>query len=87
MISTAVVYGSTSGMTEQAAAKIAEMLKADLINVAEADPTKLAEYGALILGSSTWGSGALQDDWEFFLPKLQSMDLRGKKVAVFGTGE
>ena len=86
-MSTAVVYGSTTGMTEEAASKIASILQADCLNVAEVSPEQLAGYDALILGSSTWGAGDLQDDWDAFLPKLEGMDLKGKKVAVFGTGD
>lgn len=83
----AVVYGSTTGMTEEAAGKIAKKLGAVCLNVAEALPEELKKYDALLLGSSTWGAGDLQDDWEAFLPKLRAMNLKGKKVAVFGTGD
>ncbi len=86
-MSIAVVYGSTTGMTAEAACKIAEKLGAACLNVAEADPEQLESYDALILGSSTWGAGDLQDDWEAFLPKLRAMNLKGKKAAVFGTGD
>ena len=83
----AVVYGSTTGMTAEAAKKIASRLSADCLNVAETTPETLAGYDALILGSSTWGAGELQSDWEAFLPSLEGMDLRGKKAAVFGCGD
>ncbi|MGI6076482.1 MAG: flavodoxin [Pyramidobacter sp.] len=86
-MSIAVVYGSTTGMTAEAACKIAEKLGAACLNVAEADPEQLESYDALVLGSSTWGAGDLQDDWEAFLPKLRAMNLKGKKAAVFGTGD
>ena len=86
-MSIAVVYGSTTGMTADAAAAIAAGLGADCLNVAEVSVEQLAGYGALVLGSSTWGAGDLQDDWAAFLPTLECMDLKGKKVAVFGTGD
>lgn len=86
-MSIAVVYGSTTGATAEAAAAIAEKLGADCLNVAEVSADQLAGYNALVLGSSTWGAGDLQDDWATFLPNLQGMNLSGKKVAVFGCGD
>jgi len=86
-MSIAVVYGSTTGMTADAAAAIAQGLGADCLNVAEVSAGQLAGYSSLVLGSSTWGAGDLQDDWAAFLPTLSGMDLKGKKVAVFGTGD
>ena len=41
----------------------------------------------LLLGSSTWGAGDLQDDWFDFLPQLKAADLAGKVVALFGCGD
>ncbi len=86
-MSTAVVYGSTTGATADAASRIAEKLHADCLNVAEVSPEKLEKYDVLVLGSSTWGAGDLQDDWEAFLPKFRALNLKGKKAAVFGTGD
>jgi len=40
----------------------------------------------LILGSSTWGVGDLQDDWAAQLDAVKS-NFAGKKVAVFGLGD
>ena len=40
-----------------------------------------------MLGSSTWGAGDLQDDWESFLGDLKGANLSGKIVAIFGCGD
>lgn len=40
-----------------------------------------------ILGSSTWVSGDLQDEWYDAFGILKSSDLSGKAVAVFGCGD
>ena len=48
---------------------------------------ELTKYDLLILGSSTWGLGDLQDDWEVQINNLKKLDLSGKKVAFFGTGD
>lgn len=81
-------YGSSSGNTQSAAGTIAQGLdisKNDLYDVAKVKPEQLLAYDVLILGSSTWGLGDLQDDWEGF--GLEKLDLTGKKVAIFGTGD
>ena len=41
----------------------------------------------LILGSSTWGCGDLQDDWYDGVEILKKADLTGKKVALFACGD
>lgn len=83
-------YGSSSGNTQSVAGMIARGLGiegTDVIDVSKATPEMLRKYDILILGSSTWGLGDLQDDWEDFIGALEKADLSGKKVAVFGTGD
>lgn len=83
-------YGSSSGNTQSVAGMIARSLGIDgndVIDVSKATPEMLRKYDILILGSSTWGLGDLQDDWEDFIGTLEKADLSGKKVAVFGTGD
>ena len=40
-----------------------------------------------MLGTSTWYDGELQDDWDSFMKHLNSANLQGKKVALFGMGD
>ena len=85
-----VFYGSSTGNTQSAAEAIAKGLgidKADVIDITKASQDSILSYDALILGSSTWGVGDLQDDWEDFIGKLKKINLSDKKVAVFGTGD
>lgn len=82
-----IIYGSTSGNTQMVAKKIGALLNAAAINVANISIEKLMEFDVLVLGTSTWGLGDIQDDWECFLPKLQSVDLSGKQIALFGLGD
>lgn len=84
---TLVLFGSTMGNTEQAAQQIADALGAEVQNVAAAEITELMNYDLLVLGTSTWGAGDLQDDWAAVLPQLDAVDLTGKPVAVFGLGD
>ena len=80
-----VIYGSTTGMTEAVAAKIANSLGAQVFNVNAADASAF-DAELLVLGSSTWGIGDLQDDWAAQLDAVKS-NFAGKKVAVFGLGD
>lgn len=83
-----IFYGSSTGNTQDAAQLIGTKLGAkDVIDVAKASADQLASYDVLILGSSTWGVGDLQDDWDGFVNQLKKQDLSGKTVAVFGCGD
>lgn len=85
-MSAAVIYGSAMGNTEGAANTIAEKLGiSDVINIADATPDQVNSYDKLILGTSTWGSGDLQDDWDAF--DFSALKLHGKTVALFGMGD
>ncbi|WP_319475800.1 flavodoxin FldA [Marispirochaeta aestuarii] len=89
MASIGIFYGSSTGNTEAAANIIQSRLeKADVKNIAGiSSMDELTKYDLLILGSSTWGLGDLQDDWEVQINNLKKLDLSGKKVAFFGTGD
>ncbi|MFI3297189.1 MAG: flavodoxin [bacterium] len=90
MATIAIIFGSTMGNTESAAEQIAANLSGHetvLINVSELTADTFAEYSNIILGTSTWGCGDLQDDWEGAISTLQGANLTGKTVAVFGCGD
>jgi len=86
----AIVYGSSSDNTKHAAEKIAAQLsdtEVTLFDVYSAKVEDIAAYSNLILGTSTWGLGDLQDDWEGFVSDFMEMDFEGKTVALFGLGD
>lgn len=86
-----VVYGSATGVTEGIARRVAEQFKgAEVIEAARLDESVAASLSGarlVLLGTSTWGFGDLQDDWHAKLPVLENASLKGVKVAVFGTGD
>lgn len=85
-----IFYGSNTGITAEVAESIASALNIssdDVHNVAKASPSDVAPYDVLLLGSSTWGSGELQDDWYDFLDGLEVLSLKDKKIALFGCGD
>ena len=87
---TAIIYGSTTGTTEDIAGRIASKLniaQGDIYEISKVTADTVAGYDTLLLGSSTWGSGDLQDDWYNGIETLKGADLAGKKIALFGCGD
>ena len=87
MKKTGIFYGSSTGKTEDVAKRIAAragIADKDIHNVAETKPSEIAEYDILLLGSSTWGSGEIQEDWYDFLTGIEILDLKDKSIAIFG---
>ncbi|MDR1007209.1 MAG: flavodoxin [Campylobacteraceae bacterium] len=86
-MSIAIVYGSSGGNTESVAKLIQKKLgkEVDLVDISKADADKINGYDKLILGTSTWYEGELQDDWDSF--NKDALNLEGKTVALFGLGD
>lgn len=88
MKKTVIVYGSTTGTCEDLAGRIAAKLGVDnVINVTDFNDSVIADNDNLILGTSTWGAGEVQDDWYDGIKVLKGADLNGKTVALFGCGD
>lgn len=90
MKKTGIFYGSTTGTTEEIARKIAKQLgvaDSDVHDAAKLTEALVNDYEALLLGTSTWGDGDLQDDWYDAVKVLQGMDLSSKVIALFGCGD
>ena len=90
MNSTCIVYGSSTGTCQDLASRIATKLGVDSANVFDAgsiSADQLNEFQNLILGTSTWGAGEMQDDWYEGVKALKAANLAGKTVALFGCGD
>ena len=87
MSKTIVVYGSTTGTCESIAQTLGDQLGAEVINVSDLTANQLAEAANIVLGTSTWGAGELQDDWYDGVNVVKSANLSGKRVALFGCGD
>ena len=87
MKSTIVIYGSSTGSCQSIAETIASKLGAEAIDVANLDNDVIANHDNLILGTSTWGAGEMQDDWYDGVKTLKAAGLAGKTVALFGCGD
>jgi flavodoxin I len=84
-----IFYGSTSGSTESIAKKIQKALGKDahLHDISKSDVATIQKYENLIFGTSAWGIGDMQDDWEDFIDSLNELNYEGKKIALFGLGD
>ena len=85
-----IFFGSSTGNAQTVAEKIAASLsdhEVQIKNASEFSANILNDYDFFILGSSTWGFGELQDDWNETIDELDKMDFEGKKIALFGTGD
>ena len=90
MKSIAIIYGSSTEHTKNAAEKIASRLSdysPTLSDIYDGNEAPFLTHEVLILGVSTWGVQDLQDDWNDFYPKLEKLDLTGKTIALFGLGD
>jgi len=83
-------YGSSTGRTK----RVAEMIRkefgiknVDIFNIKDIKPADVLAYDNLIFGTSAWGVGDMQDDWEIFIDELVELDLSNKKIALFGLGD
>jgi len=87
-----VIFGSTTGNTEEVANYVGNGLREAghevlVKNVTEATPQEMTGYDIVVLGSSTWNEGLLQDDFVPFYEQMTGISLAGKKAAAFGCGE
>ena len=87
-MATAIFFGSNTGNCEDIAKMIAKDLgNIDIFNLAKTSIDKINDYDKLILGSSTWGDGELNDDWEDAWEDFKQLDISNKTVALFGLGD
>lgn len=89
MVKVFVFYDSKYGNTKLAAENVAEGLRGegvevDLGYIKEASPEHALDYDALVLGMPNH-MGSPSQAMKKFVNQLSTLDLKNKKVAVFGT--
>merc|ERR1719181_1765694 len=87
-----LVYSTTTGNTETVAGYISAKTGLDAVDIGDLDGAGVAAFDGLIIGTPTWHTGADTERsgtaWdEFIYGDLESIDLAGKKVAIFGLGD
>ncbi len=87
-----IIYGTVGGNTELVCKRVEEVLAekghaVQILKAKIADPADLGEWDLLVLACPTYGIGELEDYFEAFLGKLDTVDLKGRKCAVIGLGD
>lgn len=84
----AILYGSSLGNTKFIAEKMAKLIQnSELNSVSNINQQDIESYDFIILGTSTWGIGGLQDEFSTFVDTLVKSNLSGKTIALFGCGD
>ena len=87
-----LVFGTDTGNTEEVGEKIQEQfseagLVVEIMEVSDCSADRISEADICIFGIPTWDFGGIQEDWEDFQTELESADLQGKPIALYGLGD
>ena len=83
-----IFYGSQTGNCEDLCSQVKEEIgECEIHNISDVSSDNFEEYDLIILATSTWGSGDLQDDWEMQLDEVKNANLDQKFVAFIGVGD
>lgn len=86
----ALIYSFNTKNTAQVAKQVIEIYgktEIEEINAEKINGDIFISFERLILGVSTWFDGELPNYWDEFVPELETLDLKGKKIAIFGNGD
>jgi flavodoxin I len=87
---TAIIYSFNTKKTAKIAEKIRDAFNDDqieMVNAEDITEDQFRSYQQMILGVPTWFDGELPNYWDEFVPALEEMDLKGRKIAIFGLGD
>lgn len=86
-----LIFASMSGNTEMMAEAVTDGVREmgedlKVIDIMEGpNANELEDYDGILLGAYTWGDGELPLDFLDFYDEMESINLTGKKAAVFGS--
>ncbi len=90
MKNTAIIYSFNSVKTAKIAEKIKEAFGSDdvdMVNAEDINAENFQKFDNIIMGVPTWFDGELPNYWDEFVPDLEDLNLKGKKIAIFGLGD
>ena len=94
MIQVLILYASSTGNTEEIADLIEKYLDPTVcettmenIEMGDMDPQHLLQYDGILFGTYTYDDGDLPFETDIFCDTLRTVDLTGKVVGVFGSGD
>lgn len=59
----------------------------EIVSVEEAWQKEFESFDYIIAGAATWFDGELPTYWDEIMPKLLTLNMKDKKVAIFGLGD
>ncbi|MBN2213845.1 MAG: flavodoxin [Bacteroidales bacterium] len=85
-----IFYSFNTTKTGQAVKMLSEALgkeNVETVNAETVNKDQVLSYDNMIFGVPTWFDGELPNYWDEFVPELEDMNLKGKKMAIFGNGD
>lgn len=90
MNKTAIIYSFNTKKTGKVAERIKDAFDDDMVELVNAEDITeeiFLSFDQIIMGVPTWFDGELPNYWDEFVPALEDMDLKGKKIALYGLGD
>jgi len=85
-----IFYSFNSNKTAKIGEKITEAFgnkNIEAINAEDVTEDLFIKFDNIIIGVPTWFDGELPNYWDEFVPALEDIDMKGKKVAIYGLGD
>jgi len=86
----AIIYSFNTKKTGKIANQVQEGFndpEIEMLNAEDITEERFLAHDRIIMGVPTWFDGELPNYWDEFVPALEDMDLKGKKIALFGLGD
>lgn len=83
-------YSFDSNKTSMIAKKIVSHFnekEIEEVNAETITDEQFQTFDNMIIGCPTWFDGELPGYWDEFVPAIEDMNLKGKKIAIFGNGD
>jgi flavodoxin I len=90
MRKTGVFYSFKTNKTAKLGERIIDAFENENIEAIDAETVtgeSFIKYDNIIVGVPTWFDGELPIYWDEFVPALKEMDLKGKRIAIYGLGD
>ncbi|MEN8155584.1 MAG: flavodoxin [Bacteroidota bacterium] len=62
-------------------------MEMEMVNAETLTEELFASFDQIIMGTATWFDGELPNHWDEFVPAMEELDMKGKKIALFGLGD
>lgn len=86
-------YNFDTKKTSRVASKIKEAFEKEGYEIVPVDvdenltEEQFMQFDRMLLGASTWMDGELPYYWDEFVPAMEDLKMKGKKIAIFGLGD